>query len=279
MAAETATGDRSSVKVAALQMTSGNDVAQNLLAADALVREASATGAAMAVLPENFAFMGKTDAERIAIAETPGDGMLQTWLQGTAKQHGIWLVGGTIPLAADNGRCFSSCFVVDDVGEVRARYDKRHLFDVSVPGSDESYLESRNTVAGGQTVVCASPLGVLGLSICYDLRFPEHFRSMLDAGMQAIVVPAAFTRPTGDAHWAVLLRSRAIENLCPVIAAAQCGTHAGGRQTWGHSMIVDPWGKVLATCTDQPGLAVAELNMVNAQKTRGKFPVLEHRNP
>ena len=279
MAADAAGKSQSPVTVAALQMTSGDDVAGNLAAAERLLGRAREAGAAIAVLPENFAFMGTTDAERIEIAESPGNGRLQRWLQSTAQQFGLWLVGGTIPISAGHGRCYSSCFVVNVEGHTEARYDKRHLFDVAVPGSEESYRESANTLAGKETAVCASPLGVVGLSVCYDLRFPEHFRAMLDQGMQAISVPAAFTRPTGEAHWELLIRARAVENLCPVIAAAQCGRHPGGRETWGHSMVVDAWGKVLAECADEPDIAVAELDMQAMQKIRSKFPALRHRNP
>ncbi|NNF51201.1 MAG: carbon-nitrogen hydrolase family protein [Gammaproteobacteria bacterium] len=279
MAVEKAAKRASTVIVAAVQMSSGSDVAGNLAEAERLLGSAAQSGVTLAVLPENFAFMGKTDAERLKIAEPSGDGQIQRWLTSTAKKFGMWLVGGTIPVTAGSGRCYSSCFVVDAAGKVVARYDKRHLFDVVVPGSTESYRESTNTVAGEEIVVCDSPLGVLGLGVCYDLRFPEHFRSMLEAGMQAVALPAAFTRPTGDAHWEVLIRARAVENLCPVIAAAQCGRHAGGRETWGHSMVVDAWGQVIVACADEPGIAVAGLDMQAVQKIRTQFPALRHRNP
>lgn len=268
----------SPIAVAALQMTSGCEVKKNLEEAERLLEQAAGSGARLAVLPENFAFMGATDAERLEIAEAAGAGPIQGWLEETARKYQIWLVAGTIPLRADSGRCYSSCLVINDEGRLQARYDKRHLFDVAIPGSGERYRESERTVAGDKTVVCASPLGGLGLSVCYDLRFPEHYRDMLAAGMQAIAVPAAFTRPTGAAHWNLLVRARAVENLCPVIAAAQCGRHAGGRETWGHSMVVDAWGSVLAQCAEQPGIALAELDMHAAKRIRTAFPALKHRN-
>ncbi len=265
------------VTVAALQMTSGHDLDANLAQADSLLGQAANAGASLAVLPENFAFMGATDAERLQIAEAAATGPIQAWLQQAAKRHDLWLVGGTIPVIADAGRCYSSCFVFDAGGTQRARYDKRHLFDVAIPGSTERYRESDKTVPGDKSVVCPSPLGGLGLSVCYDLRFPEHYRSMLNEGMQAIAVPAAFTRQTGAAHWQLLVRARAVENLCPVIAAAQCGRHPGGRETWGHSMVVDAWGAVLARCGEEPGIAVAQLDMGAAASIRMAFPALQHR--
>lgn len=267
----------SPVTVAALQMNSCSDVEENLARAEQLIGKAAESAARLAVLPENFAFMGATDAERLAVAEAPGKGPIQDWLMATARRYEIWLVAGTIPLHADAGRCYSSCLVFDPDGTRRARYDKRHLFDVAIPDSKERYRESEATAAGDKQVVCASPVGGLGLSVCYDLRFPEHFRAMLAEGMEVIAVPAAFTRPTGAAHWELLLRARAVENLCPVVAAAQCGQHAGGRETWGHSMIVDAWGVVLARCGEQPGVAVAQLDSGATGRIRDSFPALQHR--
>lgn len=266
------------VTVAALQMNSNNDVGKNLAQAEALLAQAAGAGAGLVVLPENFAFMGATDTERLAIAESAGTGPIQDWLRESARKYATWLVAGTLPIRADQGRCYSTCFVFDSAGSQIARYDKRHLFDVAIPGSQERYRESENTVAGDQTVVCQSPLGGLGLSVCYDLRFPEQYRAMLSDGMQAISVPAAFTRPTGAAHWNLLVRARAVENLCPVIAAAQCGRHAGDRETWGHSMIVDAWGAILAECNEKPGIALAQLDMQAAAGIRTAFPALQHRN-
>lgn len=269
--------DPEAVTVAAVQMTSGCDLKENLAQAEALLSEAAAAGARLAVLPENFAFMGKTDAERLAIAEEAGRGPVQSWLARCARAHALWLVAGTLPVRAGEGSCYSSCFVFDSDGNPRARYDKIHMFDVAIPGRADKYRESANTLPGQQTVVCDSPLGGLGLAVCYDLRFPEQFRSMLADGMQAIAIPAAFTRPTGAAHWRLLVRARAVENLCPVIAAAQCGHHESGRETWGHSMIVDAWGEVLAECEELPGIALARLNMQAASDIRTTFPALSHR--
>ncbi len=263
--------------VAAIQMTSGTEVSANLSAAAALIDKARAGGALLVVLPENFAFMGRSDAQRLAIAEQPGEGPIQSWLAQTARQASCWIAGGTIPIRAGQDRFHSSCLVFDPAGEQRARYDKVHLFDVRIPGREEQYRESEKTVAGHAPVVCESPLGGLGLAVCYDLRFPEQFRAMLGMGMQAIALPAAFTRPTGAAHWRLLVRVRAVENLCPIIAAAQGGRHASGRTTWGHSMIVDPWGEVLAECADAPDIALARLDMARAAAIRAAFPALEHR--
>lgn len=265
------------VTVAAVQMTSGCDVARNLAAAETLVREATERGATLVVLPENFAFMGRDDAERTAVAEVAGAGPIQRWLGQTALACKVWIVAGTVPIRADDERVYSSCLVFDAQGNQCARYDKIHLFDVSIPGRAERYLESQKTLAGSATVVVDSPLGGLGLSVCYDLRFPEQFRRMLADGMRAIALPAAFTVATGAAHWNLLVRARAVENLCPVIAAAQGGHHESGRKTWGHSMIVDAWGTVLAECDDRPGVAVATLDVNDVDKLRTTFPAVSHR--
>lgn len=267
----------STVRVAAVQMTSGDDVGSNIAQAEDLLRQAADAGAVLAALPENFAFMARSDGDRNAVAEEFGSGPVQSWLSQTARSFGLWLVAGTMPVKADAGRCYSSCLVFDPKGKHRARYDKRHLFDVAIPGSDERYCESSMTVAGDATVVCPTPLGGLGLSVCYDLRFPEHYRAMLEQGMEAIAVPSAFTRPTGAAHWETLVRARAIENLCPVIAAAQCGSHPGGRETWGHALVVDSWGTIVAACGEQPGIALADLDRQAVANIREAFPALGHR--
>lgn len=267
----------SPVVVAAVQMRSGPDLDANLADAEDLLREAQSRGAQLAVLPENFAFMGRSDSERIEIAEPPGHGPVQDWLAAVTSGLGLWLVAGTLPLRSDAQHFFSSCLVYAPDGSQQARYDKIHLFDVTVPGSEESYRESERSHPGSKTVLCPTPLGRLGLAVCYDLRFPEQFRQLLDDGMQALAVPAAFTRRTGKAHWELLLRARAVENLVPVIAAAQGGRHPSGRETWGHSMIIDAWGAVLAEAGDDPEVLTVELDPGATALLRDTFPVLSHR--
>ncbi len=190
----------SHVTVAAVQMCSTANVEENLATAGELLQQAAERGARLAVLPENFAFMGRHDAERLAIAEPENDGPVQSWLASIARDSGLWVVGGTVPLLADTNTFTSSCLVFDSAGTRQARYDKIHLFDVSIPGGTESYRESDNTLPGSKVVVCDSPVGRLGLAVCYDLRFPEQFRRLLVEGMQVLALPAAFTRPTGEAH-------------------------------------------------------------------------------
>jgi nitrilase len=290
------------VRVAALQMTSGPDVPGNLAAAGALLAAAAAAGARIAVLPENFSFMGRHDADKRAIAEPDGAGPVQDFLSSTAAEFKLWIVGGTTPLvatpgnqltpgnqvAAGNqgpvgskapaaGRVAAACLVYDAAGRRVARYDKMHLFDVDIPGREESYRESANVVPGRRAVLVPTPAGLLGLSVCYDLRFPELFRQMAAAGAQWFAVPSAFTVPTGRAHWETLLRARAIENLSYVVAAGQWGLHDNGRETYGDSLLVDYWGEVLARRSDGVGVAVADFDLTLQQETRRNFPALKHR--
>lgn len=265
-------------RVAAVQMTSGDDVAANLARAGELLNRAAEHGALLAVLPENFACMPAREADRAKIAEDDGDGPIQDFLESRARELGLWIVGGTIPIRCqEDPRPSAACLVFDDRGRRRARYDKIHLFDVSIPGSDESYRESDSICPGDRTMVLNSPLGRLGLSVCYDLRFPELFRSMLDRGVEVVALPAAFTHRTGQAHWETLLRARAIENLCWIIASAQGGQHPGGRRTWGHSMVVDPWGDVVDERDQGPGLAEAIIDPDRQRDVRRRFPALDHR--
>lgn len=265
-------------KAAAIQMNSSDDVTQNLNNAAALLRQARNDGAELAVLPENFAMMVKHDAQRLEIAEADGDGVIQSFLQRQSADLGLWIVGGTIPLRVPGEeRAVAASLVFDEQGNRVGRYDKIFLFDVSVPDKDESYQESATTLPGRTPVVIDSPLGRLGLAVCYDIRFPELFREMLDAGMQCMVLPAAFTAATGMAHWEILLRARAVENLSYVIAAAQSGRHANRRETWGHSMIVDPWGRVLKQLVAGPGVVCADLDLHFESVTRSQFPALDHR--
>jgi len=266
------------VKVAALQMTSAADVAVNLEAAARLLAEARAAGARVAVLPENFSFMGLRDVDKRAIAEPDGDGPVQRFLSQQARELGLWIVGGTTPIAQEaGGRIAAACLVYGDDGRRAARYDKMHLFDVDIPGRAESYRESANIAPGSRAVLVPTPAGLLGLSVCYDMRFPELYRQLSAAGAQWFTIPSAFTVPTGRAHWEVLLRSRAIENLSYVVAAAQWGRHANGRDTYGDSLIVDYWGTVLARLSAGSGVVIAELDLVAQAETRRNFPALTHR--
>jgi len=266
------------VKVAALQMTSAADVAVNLEAAARLLAEARAAGARVAVLPENFSFMGLRDVDKRAIAEPDGDGPVQRFLSQQARELGLWIVGGTTPIAQEaGGRIAAACLVYGDDGRRAARYDKMHLFDVDIPGRAESYRESANIAPGSRAVLVPTPAGLLGLSVCYDMRFPELYRQLSAAGAQWFTIPSAFTVPTGRAHWEVLLRSRAIENLSYVVAAAQWGRHANGRETYGDSLSVDYWGTVLARLSAGSGVVIAELDLVAQAETRRNFPALTHR--
>jgi predicted amidohydrolase len=268
----------SSPKVAAAQMVSGTSPSANLLEAEKLVREAAHKGAGMVVLPENFAFMGKREQDVVGLREPDGDGRLQRFLSDVANRYGVWLVGGTIPLGAGNpGRARAACLVFDASGERVARYDKIHLFDVDLPGTEERYRESDIIEPGEEVVVLDSPFGRIGLAVCYDLRFPEMFRQMLDGGLELLAIPAAFTAVTGKAHWETLIQARAIENLVYVIAAGQGGSHVNGRETHGHSMIVDPWGSVLAEVSGGTGSICCPLDRDFQNSLRHKLPAIEHR--
>ena len=265
-------------KVAALQMTSGTVCADNLVAARGLLEQAAQAGALVAVLPENFSIMAQRADERRAVAEADGDGPVQQFLADSARRLGLWIVAGTTPLLLPGeARLATSCLVYNAAGKRVARYDKIHLFDVDLPDRKESYRESAHFAPGRAPVVVDTPAGKLGLSVCYDMRFPELYRQLVAAGAEWFSVPAAFTIPTGAAHWEVLLRARAIEDLCHVVAAGQWGMHANGRGTWGHSMIIDHWGKVLAQLPEGTGMAMADLDMTAQRETRRTFPALSHR--
>jgi deaminated glutathione amidase len=266
------------MKVAALQMTSGPDVAANLEQARALLEDAAARGARLAALPENFSFMGLKDADKRAIAEADGSGPAQDFLAASARRLRLWIVGGTVPLAAGaDGRVAAASLVYDSDGRRVARYDKIHLFDVDIPGRAESYRESAHVAPGAGATVLDTPVGRVGLSVCYDVRFPELYRHLSALGAQILTVPSAFTSPTGRAHWETLLRARAIENLCYVIAPAQSGFHPSGRETYGDSMIVDFWGRVLQRLPRGRGCAVAEVDLNLQAGVRESFPALVHR--
>lgn len=265
-------------KLAAIQMTSVADTTENLRAARVLLEAAARQGARLAVLPENFAFMAADESARSAIAEADGSGPIQDFLAAAARECNMWIVGGTIPLASkERERPFAACCIWDDQGRRVGRYDKIHLFDVRVPDSTEAYRESKRTMAGSTPLVIATPFGNLGIAVCYDLRFPELFRSMLDREVNVVALPAAFTQRTGQAHWHTLLKARAIENLCYVVAAAQTGEHPGGRLTYGHSMVIGPWGEVLAEAAAGPGVVAASMDVDYLQRLRMQFPALSHR--
>ena len=264
--------------IAAIQMTSGPDVFANLKDARALLEDAADRGARLAALPENFAFMGLSDADKRRVAEDDGRGPIQDFLAESARRLGLWLVGGTVPLRGSaDGRVAAASLVYDATGQRRARYDKIHLFDIQVPGRAESYRESANVAPGSTPVVVETPVGQLGLSVCYDVRFPELFRRLSAAGAELLAVPSAFTEPTGRAHWETLLRARAIENLCCVIAPAQSGYHPNGRETYGDSMIVDHWGRVLDRLPRGRGCVIGEVDLAQQRRDRDSFPSLTHR--
>src|SRR3984885_15283898 len=273
------------MKIAAIQMTSGPDVTDNLEAARARAEEPAALGAGLAVLPENFAFMGLHDADKRGVAESDGRGPIQDFLAATALRLRMTIVGGTIPLRAGaDGRVAAASLVYAPDGKRTARYDKIHLFDVDIPsgagvesGGTGRYRESTHVAPGSGAVVVDTPAGKLGLSVCYDIRFPELYRSLSASGAQILLIPSAFTGPTGRAHWETLLRARAIENLCYVIAPAQSGFHPSGRETYGDSMIIDHWGRILHRLPRGRGGVVAEIDLAAQAEVRSNFPALQHR--
>ncbi|HLQ25265.1 MAG TPA: carbon-nitrogen hydrolase family protein [Acidiferrobacterales bacterium] len=265
------------MQVAAVQMASGPNVSANLTEAARLIDRAATAGAALVVLPENFALMPMREADRLQIAETEGEGPIQGFLAQQARTYGIWLVAGTIPLRAEQpNKVRAACLLLNDKGELVARYDKMHLFDVALENG-ERYNESKAFEPGNKTVVVDTPLGRLGLAVCYDLRFPELFRRMLDDGAEVFTLPSAFTAVTGKAHWEVLVRARAIENLAYVIAAAQGGYHVNGRETFGDSMIVNPWGEVLDRLARGSGFVIAEFDRKRLRQVRDSLPSIHHR--
>ncbi len=265
-------------KVAAIQMASGPNVKANLAEAEKLIKIAVQQGAELVVLPENFAIMGLSENDKVKIAEQFGTGLLQDYLRQQAIKHNIWLVGGTIPVCSEEaGKVYAACLLLNPEGDVVARYDKIHLFDVTIEASNESYTESETIMPGNEIVVVDTPFGRLGLAVCYDLRFPELFRAMMEQGMEICALPSAFTSLTGKVHWESLLRARAIENLSFVIAADQGGYHVGGRETHGDSMILDPWGLVLNRLPHGTGVVIANIDIAKLEHTRKMFPALEHK--
>lgn len=264
--------------VAAVQMTSVANVARNLDTARRLLQQAREGGACLAVLPENFSFMGRTEAERREIVEADGDGPVQKAVAEAARELGLWIIAGTQPITVPGeARPANACVVYDAGGRRVARYDKIHLFDVDLPGGREGYRESANAVPGAKPVTIDTPAGRIGLTVCYDLRFPELYRRLVSEGAEIFSVPSAFTGPTGRAHWEVLLRARAIEDLSFVIAAAQTGIHDNGRETYGDSLIADYWGRVLQRLPRGSGVVLAALDRERQAATRQNFPALAHR--
>ncbi|MDD2915979.1 MAG: carbon-nitrogen hydrolase family protein [Gallionella sp.] len=264
----------SAFKVAAIQMASGPNVAGNLSEARRLIAKAAEQGARLVVLPEFFAIMGMNDQDKVKVREQPGQGPIQSFLGETARQHKVWLVGGSIPLASNEpGKVLNSCLVFDEQGKQVARYDKIHLFGLEL--GNERYDEAKTIEPGNQVVVVDSPFGRIGLAVCYDLRFPELFRAMKNVDI--IVLPSAFTETTGKMHWEVLVRARAIENLAYVIASAQGGYHVNGRETHGNSMVVDPWGRVLDRLPRGSGVVIADVNPSYQASLRASLPALSHR--
>ncbi len=265
-------------KCAAVQMASSPDVRANINEAERLISDAAKMGSKLIVLPENFALMGKTEFDKLDHKESDDGGPIQDFLANISKQYSIWLVAGTVPMtASSNNKIRAACLVYNDKGKRIARYDKIHLFDVNVPGTEEQYQESETIEAGENALVLDTPFGRIGVAVCYDLRFPELFRQMIDEGMEILVLPSAFTAKTGAAHWDLLVRTRAVENLCYVIASNQGGFHLNGRETYGHSMIVDPWGKVVSEITSGSGIASGEVDCELLRKIRVSFPALHHR--
>src|SRR3984885_4233350 len=264
--------------VAAIQMTSGHSVEGNLEAAGKLLREAKEAGAELACLPENFSFIGLKDADKVAVAEADGSGPVQQFLSETARALGLWILGGTTVIKGDSARRVSNTsLLVDAQGRRVARYDKIHLFDVTIPGRNEQYLESTHVTPGRKVVLADTPVGKLGMSVCYDMRFPELYRELVARGAEWLAMPAAFTVPTGRAHWEPLLRARALENLCYVAAPAQWGTHTSGRETYGDTLIVDYWGQVLSRLPSGVGVITAQFDLGQQAETRTRFPALENR--
>lgn len=261
--------------IALAQMVSSADVLENLQQVEMLAMQAHEKEAELLLLPENFAFMGRKDTDKLLIGEVFGHGLIQEKISWLAKQFGLWIIAGTIPIKGSGTKVRASSLVFDEQGICAARYDKIHLFDVRV-SQQESYQESATIERGDALVVVDTPVGKIGLTVCYDLRFPELYQELSIQGAQLFTVPSAFTAITGNAHWEILLRARAIENLCYVLAANQGGHHENGRSTYGHSMIVEPWGSIVAQQENGAGIVTAEIDLHALHHLRKTFPTVEH---
>lgn len=265
---------------AVIQMVSQDDIAANLQRAHALLEQAASGGARLAVLPENFAAMGRRDSAAIGLAEARGEGPILPWLKQTARDLRLWIVAGTLPLppvGQPEAKAHACSLLVDEHGELAARYDKLHLFDVDVADNRGRYRESDDYAHGANVVVADTPVGKLGLTVCYDLRFPELYSALREAGAELITAPAAFTAVTGAAHWEVLIRARAIETQCYVLAAAQGGIHPGPRETHGQAAIVDPWGRILAQQARGEAVLLGSRDSAEQASIRARMPVASHR--
>lgn len=262
------------IKIAAVQMVSTPEPSDNMQTVERRVLEAADAGATLVLLPEYWPLLGRSEHDKLRHAEMPGQGPLQDLMARLAREAGVWLLGGTVPLVSGvSGKVLNTLLAYDPQGQLCARYDKIHLFGFS--RGDESFDESRTILPGNEVRVLETPFARIGLSICYDLRFPELYRAM--GACDLIVMPAAFTYTTGRAHWEVLLRARAIENQCHVLAAAQGGVHPNGRRTWGHSMLVDPWGEISTVLPEGEGIVIGELDLVRQSSVRESLPALAHR--
>jgi len=266
------------MRVAVIQMASGSIIQANLQEAEKLINNAVSDGAELILLPENFGLIGANPEDVIEFSEAPGQGPIQDFLAQQSSKHHVIIAGGTVPMQSNHPRRYrNACLVYDRKGDCIARYDKIHLFDVALPDNSENYQESEVIEPGDQVVVVETGGVKLGLAICYDLRFPEMFRILIDKGAEVILLPAAFTAETGKAHWHPLIKARAIENLAYIIASAQGGYHVNGRETYGHSLIVDPWGNILDEIASGSGFAIANINLEQQGQIRERFPVLDHR--
>jgi len=266
-------------KIAAIQLNSNQHITENLATVSQLMQAAANEGANVVILPEMFALMGTDNDSKLAAAETFGHGVMQDFLAQHSQKLGIWIIGGTIPIRAENSnKYYAACLVFNNQGEVVGRYNKMHLFDACLIENEETYQESSTTEPGSDVVVVETPIGKIGLAVCYDLRFPELFRCLADRGAEIIALPAAFALTTGQVHWEPLMRSRAIENIYYVVGACQVGPHGSGRKTYGHSIIIDPWGEIKSCMHNEtPGFIISEIDLAHLQAVRKKIPVHLHR--
>jgi nitrilase len=274
MSERSSEGTPGTFRVAALQMVSAPDRERNIAEAGRLIAEAARGGAQLVLLPEYFCYMGFKDTDKLAIRETTGHGPIQQFLADAAREHRVWVIGGTLPLESpEAARVLNTTLVFDPTGKQVARYDKIHLFNFEK--GTESFDEARTICPGSEVRTFDAPFGRVGLSVCYDLRFPELYRKMGDCAL--MVVPSAFTYTTGEAHWETLLKARAVENQCYVLAAAQGGKHENGRRTWGHSMLIDPWGEIVAVVEEGAGVAAGAIDAARIASVRQSLPALRHR--